>query len=147
MDSSTNIEQHTPANSFARKVGNKCHTCNRTFSRLFDLQIHIKTVHLKLKRYKCTICNYACYFRMKLNSHVATIHGKQANSETVENLNVNEQASQPVAGNSVATDRYIKRFNFKNINLPEINKKRRIENSNQTEHVERSIVPYKVNRI
>jgi uncharacterized Zn-finger protein len=92
----TNVELNTPVNSLVRIVGNKCHTCNRTFSRLFDLQVHIKTVHLKLKRYKCTICNYACYFRTKLNWHVATIHGKQADLETVENLDVKEQVCQNV---------------------------------------------------
>ena len=82
-----------------------------------------------------------------LNSHVATIHGKHADLETVDNLNVNEQVIQPVAVNSVPTEGLIKRFNFKNINPPKINKERQIEDSNQTEHVERSIVPYKVNRI
>ena len=49
-------------------------------------------------------------------------HGKKVNSETVENLNINEQVSQHVAANSEAIERNIKRLNYKSVDLSKINK-------------------------
>ena len=75
----------TLVNSFVEKVGRRCNICNRTYSRISDLKVHIKTVHLKLNRYKCKICGYASYFRKSLINHLRT-HNKKSPLEIGEDL-------------------------------------------------------------
>ena len=88
IESSANENIDTLVNSFVSEVGNKCSICNRSYSTMFDLRAHIKTVHLELNSFRCEICNFNCYFKKTMMKH-ATTHSKQSFLDTNKDLSSN----------------------------------------------------------
>lgn len=54
-----------------------CNQCNKSFSRKDNLNTHIKSVHLKEKKYHCDQCDKSFGQKSKLNVHIKTVHLKQ----------------------------------------------------------------------
>ena len=76
---------NTLVNEFVNKIGNKfmCKTCSSTFRNVADLKSHIKIIHLKLKRFRCKICNYASYYKKTIKSHLKRHNKNQEQSNTM----------------------------------------------------------------
>ena len=109
IDDSTTAKINTLVNEYVNKIGNKCKckTCNRTFRKVCDLKAHIKIYHLKLKRFRCKICNYASYYKKTIKSHL-TSHNK------------NQERSNTIADNSTQKDLEKKELNSqKRYNKPQ----------------------------
>ena len=52
----------------------KCPTCDKGFTANYNLQIHISTVHLKLKNFKCTDCGHPFGEKGDLQKHIKVVH-------------------------------------------------------------------------
>merc|ERR1719150_3525027 len=50
--------------------------CPSKFAYKYSLKKHIEAVHHKVKRFKCSICSYECYFKCQLNRHIHINHKK-----------------------------------------------------------------------
>lgn len=47
-----------------------CDLCPRSFDRKNLLAFHLKTYHLKVRRFDCKICGFKCYYRSNLKAHM-----------------------------------------------------------------------------
>ena len=56
----------------------KCDSCFYGANRKGHLNQHIKTVHNKIKDFKCNynLCDYKCSLKGHLNTHIKTVHNK-----------------------------------------------------------------------
>ena len=61
-----------------------CNVCNLNYTRADNLRTHMNIVHLKIKRYKCTSCDYATYFKNRLDGHMNTHKKKPLMTEKVK---------------------------------------------------------------
>ena len=52
----------------------QCPECEKVFGRKWDLNTHIRTVHIKEKSFQCPECDYAAGQRGHLNIHIRTVH-------------------------------------------------------------------------
>lgn len=94
LESYSSSKIDSQVTSLANKIGNKCKGCNRSFCSFSDLKMHIKVIHLKLKRFRCKICNYATFYKKGIFVHINT-HGmnsalKKPNSYKNRYLNRNQ---------------------------------------------------------
>ncbi len=75
MRDKTNLEEHL--NSVHLQVKKfKCDRCDMAFNRSQLLEGHLKNVHFKLKKFKCDECDYGTAFEYILNNHVKMVHEK-----------------------------------------------------------------------
>jgi hypothetical protein len=54
----------------------KCELCDYTCSLNSDLKRHIKSVHDKIKDFKCELCDYTCSKNSNLKEHIKQVHDK-----------------------------------------------------------------------
>ena len=54
----------------------KCDPCNKTFSQIGNLNLHIETVHENTRNHQCQSCNYTCSTKSVLKKHVLSVHEK-----------------------------------------------------------------------
>jgi len=52
----------------------ECTICEKTFPRKLELDMHIKTVHLKIKDLNCHICSFVTGDRSALDKHIVSKH-------------------------------------------------------------------------
>jgi hypothetical protein len=62
----------------------QCDHCDKAFGVKSKLQTHINTIHKKIKRFGCDLCDYQCSqcsnkfgTNQDLTSHIATVHFKK----------------------------------------------------------------------
>lgn len=48
----------------------QCSTCNKTFTKAYQLSVHMNTVHDKDRQYSCQYCSYRFSTAQKLNAHM-----------------------------------------------------------------------------
>lgn len=53
-----------------------CDLCPQAYDLKSNIAIHMEQCHLKLRRYKCNMCDYKAYFKSSLNKH-KLIHRKK----------------------------------------------------------------------
>lgn len=87
IDSYSTANIDSQVNNLATKKGNKCKGCNRSFCSMGDLKLHIKTIHLKLKRFRCKICNYATYYKKGIHAHMKTHSENSASRKPNPSIN------------------------------------------------------------
>lgn len=58
----------------ARKPRVKCQQCSKTFARKYELQTHVKKVHLGIKDQKCPQCDYATADKGAVMKHLKAVH-------------------------------------------------------------------------
>jgi hypothetical protein len=56
------------------KIVFQCDHCDKAFARNSSLQVHINTIHKKIKRFGCDQCDYTSYSRSSLKKHSNNIH-------------------------------------------------------------------------
>ena len=65
--------------------GHKCQHCQKSFTSIQTLKVHVNSVHLKINKYKCDICDYRCNQISNLKQHQRNRHyqrlEKGSNSE------------------------------------------------------------------
>ena len=76
-------EQCTVVQKYKRKGQNNdgkhvCDKCEYTSDIKILLRFHIEAVHLKIKCYRCSVCDYASYQIHSLKIHVKSKHMKSA---------------------------------------------------------------------
>eukprot|EP00189_Rhodosorus_marinus_P011852 CAMPEP_0184737660 /NCGR_PEP_ID=MMETSP0315-20130426/429_1 /TAXON_ID=101924 /ORGANISM="Rhodosorus marinus, Strain UTEX LB 2760" /LENGTH=538 /DNA_ID=CAMNT_0027204969 /DNA_START=219 /DNA_END=1835 /DNA_ORIENTATION=- len=54
-----------------------CPHCGATFKRKYEMQRHIKSIHLKEKRHTCTVCDKGFFQRSHLTVHMKTVHERK----------------------------------------------------------------------
>ena len=54
----------------------KCLSCKKNFKYKSSLNLHIKTLHMKIKNYKCEVCDETFSQNHHLNGHQIAIHNK-----------------------------------------------------------------------
>uniref|UniRef100_A0A7S3A0J8 C2H2-type domain-containing protein n=1 Tax=Rhodosorus marinus TaxID=101924 RepID=A0A7S3A0J8_9RHOD len=54
-----------------------CPHCGATFKRKYEMQRHVKSIHLKEKRHTCTVCDKGFFQRSHLNVHMRTVHERK----------------------------------------------------------------------
>ena len=54
----------------------KCLSCKKIFKYKSSLNLHIKTLHMKIKNYKCEVCDETFSQKHHLNGHQIAIHNK-----------------------------------------------------------------------
>ena len=74
------IEKHIKRMHLKIK-NHKCTTCDYTCASISDLNRHIKQVHNKIKNHKCTKCEYACSLKSCLTDHIIAVHDKIKDSQ------------------------------------------------------------------
>ncbi len=57
----------------SKKYLTKCRVCDKTFNRKDSLVLHLRTVHLKERRFKCDICQEGFTSNKDLSRHSGTI--------------------------------------------------------------------------
>ncbi|XP_059056456.1 zinc finger protein ZFMSA12A-like isoform X3 [Achroia grisella] len=55
----------------------KCNMCPRVFNLSGKLGLHIKTVHLKMKRHTCDVCEWKFYSKSELKDHMVRHGGER----------------------------------------------------------------------
>ena len=61
--------------SVHEKVKNyKCDICDKAFSRYGALKIHVNSVHEELKNHKCDLCDKAYSQLCQLKLHIKNVH-------------------------------------------------------------------------
>ena len=53
----------------------KCDRCNKSYTQRGHLNVHIKSVHLKVK-FNCEFCDYQSTTKSSLKKHINTVHLK-----------------------------------------------------------------------
>ena len=55
-----------------KKLGGKpqCYICKRMFTEKRSVITHIRTVHLELRPYKCTLCGHRAFTKRNLEIHI-----------------------------------------------------------------------------
>ena len=59
--------------TFTKKSAKKCDICNIEFMHLRN---HFKQVHLKIRSYRCQICERAFHRKPSMNKHIKRVHEK-----------------------------------------------------------------------
>ncbi len=54
----------------------RCDLCSLVFGRYYDLRVHKKNIHDKIKRFKCNECDLSFGYRGDLNAHQSAVHKK-----------------------------------------------------------------------
>ncbi|KAJ8905784.1 hypothetical protein NDN08_002289 [Rhodosorus marinus] len=54
-----------------------CPHCGATFKRKYEMQRHVKSIHLKEKRHTCTVCDKGFFQRSHLTVHMRTVHERK----------------------------------------------------------------------
>ena len=72
-DSKTNKEQKSGQNI--------CKICNKTFRSSKYVQEHIESVHEKIKRFFCDMCDYRTYHDYHLRGHYQRVHSQELSSD------------------------------------------------------------------
>ena len=57
----------------------QCDECDVSFGSRRGLQLHRKTVHLKISNYKCRFCGKLCTQKSNLKTHIKAVHLKERN--------------------------------------------------------------------
>lgn len=52
----------------------ECGHCDKTFGRKWDLNLHVKCVHLRIRDHKCPECDYASAEKGRIQKHLQTVH-------------------------------------------------------------------------
>merc|ERR1719300_927167 len=71
-----NLEIHIKS-VHVKKKNLSCDTCGKMFFIQSKLEHHRKTVHEKLKPFKCEFCSFRCAAHGNLNLHRKTQHGAE----------------------------------------------------------------------
>ncbi|VDI56361.1 Hypothetical predicted protein [Mytilus galloprovincialis] len=66
------LERHHKLKHLQRNF--KCPKCWRTYAFEYMLKMHIKFIHEDYKPYSCDICNYKCYMKNAITSHMKNNH-------------------------------------------------------------------------
>ncbi|XP_063444764.1 uncharacterized protein LOC134725135 isoform X2 [Mytilus trossulus] len=66
------LERHHKLKHLQKKF--KCPKCWRTYAFEYMLKMHIKFIHEDYKPYSCDICNYKCYMKNAITSHMKNNH-------------------------------------------------------------------------
>ena len=64
---------------FVEIKNHKCDLCDSSFLTKVNLQMHIKSIHLKIKDIKCPLCSYLCSSKSTILTHLSQIHYKIRN--------------------------------------------------------------------
>ncbi|CAG9789591.1 unnamed protein product [Diatraea saccharalis] len=71
----------------------KCTMCPKVFIVRANLSVHIQTVHLKVKRFSCNVCEWRCYLKSELKDHMLR-HGGDDSNTTESNREVEQNHNQ-----------------------------------------------------
>ncbi|CAG0885423.1 unnamed protein product [Cyprideis torosa] len=63
-----NLGRHMTTHQPKRNV--KCPDCKMEYSSEIYLKRHVEVIHKQAKRYVCPHCNYTCYFRSRMQTHM-----------------------------------------------------------------------------
>ena len=76
-----NIETRRPSLSKNNEKGDTktsgkyvCDKCEYTTDKRWNMNLHNDSVHLKITRYKCSVCDYARYQRPEITAHIKSKH-------------------------------------------------------------------------
>lgn len=61
----------------------KCNLCPKVFTLSGKLGVHIRTVHLKLKRHSCEVCEWQFYSKSELKEHMIRHGGERKHQCTI----------------------------------------------------------------
>ena len=64
-----------------------CENCRKTFSRKYNLDQHIKSVHEGIRNYKCEFCDRSFSHAQSLDRHRFSVHYIRINAENFEKEN------------------------------------------------------------
>jgi KRAB domain-containing zinc finger protein len=54
----------------------RCMLCQKDFGLNSDLQIHIERVHEQKKRFQCELCKFTSFHHIDLRRHIECVHEK-----------------------------------------------------------------------
>ena len=63
------------------EIGFPCLSCEKVFPKKANLNVHIKSVHLKIKSFQCELCQAAFATKCTLKQHIFGVHEKMRNFE------------------------------------------------------------------
>ncbi|XP_044764560.1 transcriptional repressor CTCFL-like [Coccinella septempunctata] len=72
----SDLQNHLNSAHVNMKPQYKCHLCDYTSSKR-SLKIHMDNVHLKVRRFMCTFCDYASNHEIRLRKHMNLAHREQ----------------------------------------------------------------------
>ena len=76
MDPS-NYKRHQLAHNNERPYVCDVAECNKAFTQLVGLQRHKRSVHERVRAYKCDQCDYSCAQKGDLRQHQLAVHEQQ----------------------------------------------------------------------
>lgn len=71
------VEAHTLENHMATvhsKQSRFCETCNKEFFEFVCYKNHVRNIHLKVKSYKCSECDFTTAYRTSMDKHILGTH-------------------------------------------------------------------------
>jgi hypothetical protein len=57
----------------------KCESCEKTFSEVRKLVLHMQTIHSDYRPFECTMCDYKTKTNLYLTTHIKRVHKKEKN--------------------------------------------------------------------
>ena len=90
------------------KVQLKCQSCRSKycFPDRKSLEFHRCMIHDEGKCYKCTVCNYICFWKLSLTRHIHDVHNDSSNNSRNDVVALNAEARQTGAVAKISNEKH-----------------------------------------